>query len=356
MPSNLKAARTNAVETESGFGAIIGVSAGMRDLYRQMVEAGPSTAAVLIVGETGTGKELVARTLHQISPRRSRPYVAVNCAAMPEGLVESELFGHERGAFTGAIQRAPGYFEQANRGTLFLDELSAMPLSQQSKLLRVLQEGTVRRLGGGAETAVDVRVIAATNAEPGAAIAAGRLRPDLYYRLGVFVLRVPPLRERPSDAVLLAERFALQLAEARNEKPKRIEHEAAEALSRHSWPGNVRELRNVIERGVILAKGDRITLDDLPAAIARRFAPDPSESGRKTPAPEVPREVPIVPGMTLEEVKRSLIVMTLEATGSVNEAARSLGISSRTIYNKIREWKLPPPTLGDSGALLSGGR
>ncbi|MGH9337407.1 MAG: sigma 54-interacting transcriptional regulator, partial [Vicinamibacteria bacterium] len=169
----------------------------MRDLYRQIEQAGPSAASILIVGETGTGKELVARTLHQISARKSRPYVAVNCAAVPENLVESELFGHEKGAFTGAVARSAGYFEQAHRGTLFLDEVSAMPASQQVKLLRVLQEGALRRLGGSAEIEVDARVIAAMNVDPATAMGDGRLREDLFYRLSVFVVRVPPLRERP---------------------------------------------------------------------------------------------------------------------------------------------------------------
>jgi DNA-binding NtrC family response regulator len=361
MPDRVRATVEGIMENESGFGAILGVSERMRELYGQMAEAGPSTAAVLIVGETGTGKELVARTLHQVSPRRRRPYVAVNCAAMPEGLVESELFGHEKGAFTGAIARAPGYFEQAHRGTLFLDELSAMPMSQQSKLLRVLQEGTLRRLGSGIETTVDVRVVAATNVDPARAIADGRLRADLYYRLSVFVLRVPPLRERGSDVLLLAESFARKHAEARGESPKRFEDAAAEALLRYSWPGNVRELRNAIERGVILARGDRIRLEDLPAAIgrslpaaAKAMSLAPVEDWKEAARPFVPKALPIVPGMTLEEVKRRLILMTLEASGSVNEAARQLGISSRTIYNKIREWKLSPQTPGAAGAVLSG--
>ena len=356
MTGIAKATAVKAIETESGFGPILGVSERMRELYQQMAEAGPSTAAVLIVGETGTGKELVARTLHQLSARRSRPYVAVSCAAMPEGLVESELFGHEKGAFTGAIARASGYFEQANRGTLFLDELSAMPLSQQSKMLRVLQERTVRRLGSGTETTVDVRIVAATNLEPAAAIEQGKLRADLYYRLSVFVLRVPPLRERDSDVLLLAERFARKHAEARGEAPKRLDREVAEALTHYSWPGNVRELRNAIERGVILAKGDRIRLEDLPAAIGRSVRPavPALQQPREGVVRPLPNAVAIVPGMTLEEVKRSLILMTLEASGSVNEAANQLGISSRTIYNKIREWKLSPQTIGVSSALVSG--
>lgn len=332
------------IEIEEGLGPIIGVSESMRKLYRQMELAGPSAASVLIVGETGTGKELVARTLHQLSARKSRPYVAVNCAAMPESLVESELFGHEKGAFTGASTRSAGYFEQANRGTLFLDEISVMPASQQTKLLRALQDGTVRRLGSGIETTVDARVIAAMNVEPAKAMKEGRLRSDLFYRLSVFIIEVPPLRERPGDALLLARHFVSKFAKARDEHPLSIDLEASKALARYPWPGNVRELRNAIERGVILAKNDRITLDELPAALSQT---SPAVDERREPAAPTPPAVDVVPGMTVEEVKRMLIVRTLEATGSISESARKLGISSRTIYNKIREWNLSPESFSN---------
>ena len=329
------------IEIEERLGSIVGASESMRKLYRQVEQAGPSAASVLIVGETGTGKELVARALHQRSARKSRAYVAVNCAAMPEGLVESELFGHEKGAFTGASTRTVGYFEQANRGTLFLDEISAMPMSQQPKLLRALQEGTVRRLGSGSEMTVDTRVIAAMNVAPEKAMEEGRLRCDLFYRLSVFTIEVPPLRERPGDALLLARHFASELAKAQDRRPLRIDPEVSRALAGYPWPGNVRELRNAIERGVILAK-DRLTLDDLPAALSRTsLAIEGHENPAAPTAPAVEVEVE-VPGMTVEEVKRRLIVRTLEATGSISEAARKLGISSRTIYNKIREWNLSP--------------
>jgi DNA-binding NtrC family response regulator len=328
------------IEIEEGLGSIVGASESMQRLYRQVEEAGPSTASVLIVGETGTGKELVARTLHRLSARKSRPYVAVNCAAMPESLVERELFGHEKGAFTGASTRSAGYFEQAHRGTLFLDEISAMPVSQQAKLLRVLQEGTIRRLGSGTEMAVDARVIGAMNSDPGKEMEEGRLRSDLYYRLSVFIIEVPPLRERPGDAVLLARGFAAEFAKAQDRRPPVIDAEASMALARYPWPGNVRELRNAIERGVILSRNDRITLDDLPATLSQ-VSPPVGEM-KTPPAPLPPAiEIPLA-GMTVEEVKRRLIVRTLEATGSISEAARKLGISSRTIYNKIREWNLSP--------------
>jgi DNA-binding NtrC family response regulator len=328
------------IELEECLGPIVGASESMRKLYRQVEQAGPSAASVLIVGETGTGKELVARTLHRLSARKSRAYVPVNCAAMPESLVESELFGHEKGAFTGASTRSAGYFEQANHGTLFLDEISAMPVSQQAKLLRALQEGTVRRLGSGTDMTVDARVIAAINVEPGKAMKEGHLRCDLFYRLSVFIIEVPPLRERPGDALLLARHFASEFAKAQDKRPPSIDTEASRALARYSWPGNVRELRNAIEGGVILAKNDRITLEALPATLSQASL---AVEEKKEPAvPNLPAVEVAVPGMTVEEVKRRLIVKTLEATGNISEAAGKLGISSRTIYNKIHEWNLFP--------------
>jgi DNA-binding NtrC family response regulator len=333
------------IEIEEGLGAIVGASESMRQLYRQVEQAAPSAASVLIVGETGTGKELVARTLHQLSARKARAYVGVNCAAMPESLVERELFGHEKGAFTGASARSAGFFEQANRGTLFLDEISAMPVSQQAKLLRVLQEATVRRLGSGTETAVDVRVIAAMNTEPERALKDGRLRSDLFYRLCVFIIEVPPLRERPGDTLLLANHFASEFAKTEDRPPLRIDAEASRILTRYPWPGNVRELRNVVERGVILARNDRITPDELPAALSQNSMP--AEETREIRAFLPPSVELAVPGVTLEEVKRRLIVTTLETTGNIREAARTLGISSRTIYNKIREWNLSPESFSN---------
>jgi DNA-binding NtrC family response regulator len=326
----------------------------MNALYRQIEQAGPSGASVLVVGETGTGKELVAHTLHRLSARRSRPYVAVNCAAIPENLVEGELFGHEKGAYTGAIGRASGYFEQANRGTLFLDEISAMPVSQQAKLLRVLQEGTLRRLGGTSEIGVDVRVIAAMNVEPEAALADGRLRADLYYRLSVFVLRVAPLRDRREDVLLLARHFASEFA-AQSGSPVRFDPGAARALTQYAWPGNVRELRNAVERAVILAKNGILRREDLPAAIARStddsLPRDLKELENPRPGDEpdgcaMADCIVGTPGMTLEELKRRLILTTLDATGNnITEAARKLGISARTIYNKIRKWNIAPGEL-----------
>ncbi len=322
-----------------GLGGIVGRSEAMKALFQQIEQAGPSVASVLIVGETGTGKELAARTLHELSPRKSRRFFAINCAAIPETLVESELFGHEKGAFTGAEARSAGCFEQATGGTLFLDEISAMPQSQQSKLLRVLQEATIRRLGGDREIPIDVRVIAAINMDPRTAIEEGLLRADLYYRLGVFSLDVPPLRQRRGDVCLLAKHFLHGLAETQCREAVGLELGAARALRRHSWPGNVRELRNVLERAVILARGTRITVDHLPDSLVQGSPSKGRLEGESSPRHQTP--VVLRAGMTIAQLKRQLIEKTLEATGhDVAEAARRLGVSSRTIYNKIKEWRL----------------
>jgi two-component system response regulator AtoC len=317
----------------------------MNVLYRQIEQAGPSSASALIVGETGTGKELVARTLHKLSPRKPRPFIAINCAAMPEQLAESELFGHEKGAFTGAAARSAGYFEQANGGTLFLDEISSMPQSQQAKLLRVLQEGVLRRLGGDREIPVDVRVIAAINMDPQQAMEEGILRRDLYYRLSVFTLAVPPLRQRRDDVCLLAKHFLHAFAETECRDALGLDLGALRSLRRHSWPGNVRELRNVLERAIILSGGTTITVDHLPSALVRGTAGGDRRQGDPPPPAQkaswAPGRVVLKNGMTLAQLKRQLIERTLEATGQdVSEAARRLGISSRTVYNKIKEWGL----------------
>src|SRR6266705_3807191 len=229
------------------FGSIIGNSPEMRKIYQVIEQAAPTSASVLITGESGTGKELVAQTIHQLSPRTSFPFVAINCAAIPETLLESEIFGHEKGAFTGAADRRQGCFELADRGTLFLDEIGEMTPATQVKLLRVLQERTFRRLGGRTEQSVDVRVIAATNLDPVEAVKQGKLREDLYYRLNVFSFRLPPLRERKDDLPLLAQAFIGEFS-ARNQKSVAgLDHQAMRMLEQYAWPGNVRELRNVIE-------------------------------------------------------------------------------------------------------------
>src|SRR5688572_13877965 len=235
------------------FGSMIGTSSTMRKVYQVVEQAAPTSAAVLIWGESGTGKELVAKTIHQLSPRAQQPFVPINCAAIPETLLESEIFGHEKGAFTGASDRREGCFELADRGTLFLDEIAEMTPATQVKLLRVLQEQTFRRLGGRNEQTVDVRVIAATNIDPLVAVQKGALREDLYYRLNVFALKLPPLRDRKEDLPLLVQAFINEFSGRNQRSIAGVDHQAMRMLEHYHWPGNVRELRNVIERATILA-------------------------------------------------------------------------------------------------------
>ncbi len=320
-----------------GFGTLVGDSAPMRALYETLATVAPSSASVLVVGESGTGKELVARMLHDLSDRRSRRFVALNCAAVPEALIESELFGHEKGAFTGAIDQKPGCFELANGGTLFLDELSAMPVASQVKLLRVLEARSFRRLRGVRELVVDVRVVAAMNEDPEAAVEKGRLRSDLLFRLNVFTLRLPPLRERASDIPILASHFADTLGAANGKRLLGIEPDAIQALTSFHWPGNVRELRNVIERAVILEKGPRLSASGLtPSLHSKGSLPAPVR------APKAEGTEPIASiGMTLDEVTRRMILRTLEATQfNRTKAAALLGVSAKTIYNKLKAWDI----------------
>src|SRR5499433_798576 len=240
------------------FGSLIGNAPEMRKIYQIVEQSAPTGASVLITGESGTGKELVAQTIHQLSPRTGFPFVAINCAAIPETLLESEIFGHEKGAFTGAADRRQGCFELADRGTLFLDEIGEMTPATQVKLLRVLQERSFRRLGGRTEQSVDVRVIAATNVEPAEAVKAGKLREDLYYRLNVFSFRLPPLRERREDLPLLVQAFINEFNGRNQKNIAGVDQQAMRMLDHYAWPGNVRELRNVIERATILAPGPLI--------------------------------------------------------------------------------------------------
>ena len=242
---------------------MVGNAPALRAVYRVIEQAAPTAASVLVYGESGTGKELVAKTIHQLSGRSKHPFIAINCAAIPESLLENEIFGHERGAFTGAIDRRPGCFELAHTGTLFLDEIAEVSPGIQAKLLRVLQERTIRRLGGQKEQAVDVRLIAATNVDPAKAVQQGKLREDLYYRINVIGICVPPLRDRTEDIPLLVETFISEF-NARNDKSvKALAPEAMRVLQRYSWPGNIRELRNVIERAVILSPGEFVEADHL---------------------------------------------------------------------------------------------
>jgi DNA-binding NtrC family response regulator len=313
------------------FGSMIGNSPEMRKIYQVIEQAAPTGASVLVTGESGTGKELVAQTIHQLSPRATFPFVAINCAAIPETLLESEIFGHEKGAFTGAADRRPGCFELADRGTLFLDEIGEMTPATQVKLLRVLQEQRFRRLGGRTEQTVDVRVLAATNADPLDAVQKGKLREDLYYRLNVFSLRLPPLRDRKEDLPLLIQSFVNEF-NARNQRSiVGVDQQAMRMIEQYLWPGNVRELRNVIERGTILSPGPLIEPKHLPPALVE-----------EPPVPVHP-QVALAPGITVEEAERRLIMMTLEHTrDNKTRAAEILGISLKTLHNKLNKLRLRP--------------
>jgi len=307
------------------FGRMIGSSSQMRKVYQIIEQAAPTSASVLIWGESGTGKELVAQTIHQLSPRAQMPFVPINCAAIPETLLESEIFGHEKGAFTGAVDRREGCFELADRGTLFLDEIAEMTPATQVKLLRVLQERRFRRLGGRAEQSVDVRVIAATNVVPIDAVKNQKLREDLYYRLNVFAIELPPLRYRKEDLPLLVQSFLSEFNERNNKNVSALDSAAMRILEQYNWPGNVRELRNVIERAVILSSGQFIEEKHLPPLV--------------TAAPEVAKPtLSLTPGTTVEEAEQRLILMTLEHTrDNKTRAAEILGISLKTLHNKLNK-------------------
>jgi DNA-binding NtrC family response regulator len=307
------------------FGAIAGACPAMQRVYDLIARVAPTDAAILVTGETGTGKELVAQTVHELSGRHKEAFLPVNCGAVPSTLIESELFGHERGSFTGADKLHRGYFERAHRGTLFLDEVTEMPMELQVKLLRVLETGLVTRIGGNEAMKVDVRVVAATNREPEDAVAGGKLREDLLYRLNVFPIPLPPLRERGDDVELLAlDMLALLNRQAGTEK--RLSSACLARLKRHSWPGNVRELRNVIQRAFILAE-DEIGPEDLPLdAPIRREASGPS--------------MDIGVGMSIAEAERRLIEATLSGCdGDKKKAAHLLGISLKTLYSRLGEYR-----------------
>ena len=308
---------------------IIGQSPAIVDTLKIIRQAGPSSATVLLSGESGTGKEILARAIHRASPRVNHPFIAVNCAALPEGILESEMFGYEPGAFTGAARRRQGRFEAAHQGTLFLDEVGEMAPSLQVKLLRVLQEGEFERLGSNDPVKVDVRLVAATNQKLPELIKLGRFREDLFYRLNVIHIEVPPLRERPGDVSLLANFFLRRYAK-KNDKPMSgITARAMDVLNRHSWPGNVRELENVIERAVVLSLDAVIDVDDLPGTMHTG-----SESGQEKSGES--RAIRLSIGTPLEECERILIRETLKVTGGdKNLAAKLLGVATRTIYRKL---------------------
>jgi DNA-binding NtrC family response regulator len=306
------------------FGALIGSSPNMQRVYDLVARVAKTEASVTITGETGTGKELVAQTVHEQSRRHKEPFLPINCGAVSPSLIESELFGHERGSFTGADRVHRGYFERANRGTLFLDEITEMPIELQVKLLRVLETSTVNRIGGNDLIKIDVRVIAATNRRPEEAVAQGKLREDLLYRLNVFPIELPPLRERGEDIELLAEHF-LALLNKQEGAAKRFGAAALERLKLHSWPGNVRELRNVVQRAYIMAE-DEIGPESLPLAHAA--------------SPQSSSSLAVRVGMSIAEAERRLILATLEGSGGdKKQAAETLKISLKTLYNRLNEYK-----------------
>ncbi|HKC62452.1 MAG TPA: sigma-54 dependent transcriptional regulator, partial [Pyrinomonadaceae bacterium] len=285
------------------FGELVGKSDSMRQIYHLIEQIAPSSASVLITGESGTGKELVARTIHNLSPRKNAQFVAINCSAIPETLMESELFGHEKGAFTGAAIRRQGCFEIANGGTLLLDEIAEMPTLLQAKLLRVLEERSVRRLGSTQEIPIDVRLLAATNKSPQEAVDTGALREDLFYRMNVITIELPPLRERKDDLPLLVQHLVTQLSEKHNRPARFISQPALQVLQSHSWPGNVRELRNAIERAVIICSGEEIERHHL--------APYPVDQRRRVRSEDT-LSLPV--GTPIEEVERQMIMRTLQKT------------------------------------------
>ena len=325
---------------KGSMGEMVGESPRMREIFALLQQAGPSKACVLITGESGTGKELVARTLHALSPRRQGPFIAINCAALPEALIESELFGHEKGSFTGASERRAGCFEVAQHGTLLLDEIGEMPMQTQAKLLRILEDSKVRRLGGKTEFEVDVRVVAATNKEPGEAVRGGHLREDLFYRLNVFHVHLPPLRERKEDLSPIAEALIVGLNRKHDCRITEISPAVMEAIRRHDWPGNVRELRNVLERAVILAGEGAVELRHLPAFLSS------APAGAAAVSPSVPAPpsdgadfVRLAVGSTVEAAEKELIIRTLEHTrNNKTRAAEILGISLKTLHNKLKEY------------------
>src|SRR5579884_3871702 len=321
-------------------GRLVGKSRKMQEIFALLERVAPSTASVLITGESGTGKEMVARTLHELSPRKSKPFVAINCSAIPETLIESEIFGHEKGAFTGALERRAGCFELAEEGTLLLDEIGEMPIATQAKLLRVLEDRKLRRLGSKTETEVNVRVLAATNKVPEDAVAKGELRGDLYYRLNVFNIHMPPLREHKEDIPALVDAVLSDMSAKHGRKIAAVSEAVLHLFQNYSWPGNVRELRNTLERAVIVCEDPVIETRHLPPGF-----------GQVTPhaAANDPDAVRLGVGTTVEEAERLLILKTLEATNNnKTRAAEILGISLKTLHNKLKEY-------GTAGAAVESG-
>jgi DNA-binding NtrC family response regulator len=339
-------------EAEAGgrLGPLVGSSPQMREIFTMIEKIAPNNVSVLITGESGTGKELAARALHLMSGRRNKPFVAVNCAAIPETLIESEIFGHERGAFTGAQERRAGCFELAEEGTLLLDEIGEMPAATQTKLLRVLEDRKLRRLGSRDEIPVNVRVIAATNKDPHSAVAAGELRGDLYYRLNVFNIQMPPLREHRDDIPAMAAAMVEEMNIRHATTVPGISRPVMDRFLAYSWPGNARELRNTIERAVILSNSKQLDVSHLPPGFGEVANTPPAHGAHlsggsvtTTVAPSAGGEemVHLSVGTTVDEAEKQLILKTLQSTrNNKTRAAEILGISSKTLQNKLKEYAL----------------
>ena len=324
---------------------IVGSAAPMQRVLETVVQVAPSRASVLITGESGTGKELVAAAIHEHSPRSGGPFVKLHCAALADSLLESELFGHERGAFTGAAGRRDGRFHQADGGTLFLDEIGEIPASTQIKLLRFLQEREFERVGGNQTIKVDVRIVAATNRDLAQLVREGKFREDLYYRLNVVSIEVPPLRARAGDVPLLATHFLRKYAAENGKTIGGFSVEALDRITRHDWPGNVRELENAIERAVVVCRSDEIRIEDLAPGVAAGHGQD---GGRD--------QMPAVPGATLADLEKYAILKTLEHTGgSTSRAAQMLGISPRKIQYRLRDYSGRGPRGNGNGAVVRSG-
>src|SRR5215471_2310962 len=316
---------------KGALGRLVGSSTKMQEIFRLTEMVAPSTASVLITGASGTGKELVARTIHDLSPRRNKPFVPINCAAIPETLIESEIFGHEKGAFTGALERRTGCFELAEGGTLLLDEIGEMPVATQAKLLRVLEDRKLRRLGSKVETPVDVRVLAATNKVPEEAVSDGHLRGDLYYRLNVFNIHMPPLREHKEDIPAIVDSMLRDMNEKHGRQVVGINDEMLARLMAYDWPGNVRELRNTVERAVILCGEGYLESRHLPPGFGTKPVKQMLDQDTNLIQVEV--------GTTVDEAERRLILKTLESTNNnKTKAAEILGISLKTLHNKLKEY------------------
>ena len=319
---------SEAAERSGRFGEMIGDSPAMQDLYDQLVRVADSEASILITGESGTGKELVARSIHKRSRRADRPFVAINCAAVPETLLESELFGHAKGAFTDARAERKGLFLEATGGTLFLDEIGEMPLSMQAKLLRSLEESRLKPVGSDREVSFDVRLLSATNRDLEAAVEERRFREDLFFRINVIPIDVPPLRARGTDVLLLAQHFVGVFAERSGKNVAGISENAAERLLAYSWPGNVRELRNVIERAVALTRYEKIAVEDLPQKI-RDYRSSQVFIGGDDPTELV----------SLDDLERRYILHVLQTVGdNKSVASRILGLDRKTLYRKLRQY------------------